>query len=146
MNMIRNSLRMARKDLKVFFKDRGQLAVVFALPLLFSLLYGGIAANRSESESPGGESGLVINTYLVNEDQGPYGAQVEEALRGIGPLRLYAARSVDVADEKVADGQAAAAIIIPADFSARLDANQPVRIQLLKDPTQQAEARAVAGL
>jgi ABC-2 type transport system permease protein len=146
MNTIRNSLRMARKDLKVLFKDRGQLAVVFALPLLFSLLYGGIAANRSESESPGGESGLVINAYLVNGDQGPYGAQVEEALRGIGPLRLHALRSVDVADEKVADGQAAAAIIIPADFSAQLDANQPVGVQLLKDPAQQAEARAVAGI
>ena len=46
MNTLRNSLRMARKDLKILFKDRGQLAVVFALPLLFSLLYGGMAANR----------------------------------------------------------------------------------------------------
>jgi ABC-2 type transport system permease protein len=142
----KSSLRMARKDLKVLFKDRGQLAVVFALPLLFSLLYGGIAAGRSDSESPGGEPGLVINAYLVNEDQGPYGAQVEDVLRGIRPLRLHASRSVDVADEKVADGQAAAAIIIPADFSARLDANQPVRVQLLKDPTQEAEAKAVAGI
>jgi ABC-2 type transport system permease protein len=146
MNTIRNSLRMARKDLKLLFKDRGQLAVVFALPLLFSLLYGGMAASGSDSESPGGEPGLVIKSYLVNEDQGPYGAQVEDALREIRPLRLYAARSVDVADEKVADGQAAAAIVIPADFSAQLDANQPVRVQLLKDPTQQAEAKAVAGI
>jgi ABC-2 type transport system permease protein len=146
MNTIRNSLRMARKDLKLLFKDRGQLAVVFALPLLFSLMYGGMAAGRSDSESPAGEPGLVINAYLVNEDQGPYGAQVEDALRSIRPLRLVASRSVDVADRKVADGQAAAAIIIPADFSAQLDANQPVRVQLLKDPTQQAEAKAVAGI
>jgi ABC-2 type transport system permease protein len=137
---------MARKDLKVLFKDRGQLAVIFALPLLFSLLYGGMAASRPDSESSGGEPGLVINAYIVNEDQGPYGAQVEDVLRSIRPLRLYTARSVDLADQKVADGQGAAAIIIPADFSARLDANQPVRLQLIKDPTQQAEAQTVAQI
>jgi ABC-2 type transport system permease protein len=89
---------------------------------------------------------LVIKTYLVNEDQGPYGAQVEDALRGIRPLRLYASRSVDVADEKVAEGEAAAAIIIPPDFIAQIDANQPARAQLIKDPAQQDQARAVAGI
>ena len=104
MNTIRNSLRMAWKDLKVLLKDKGQLAVVFVLPLLFSLLYGGMAASQSDSEGPRGEPGLIINAYIVNEDQGPYGALVEETLRGIGPLRLVSLRSADVADEKVADG------------------------------------------
>ena len=146
MNAIRVSLRMAWKDLKVLFKDRGQLAVVFALPLLFSLIYGGMYASVSDSVRPGGESRLVINAYIVNEDQGTYGAQVEDALRGIRPLRLLRSPTVDRADEKVADGQAAAAIIIPADFSAQLDANQPARLQLIKDPTQQAKAKAVAGI
>jgi ABC-type Na+ efflux pump permease subunit len=89
---------------------------------------------------------LVIKAYVVNEDRGPYGAQVEEVLSGIRPLRLLRSRTVDRADEKVAEGEAAAAIIIPADFSAKIDANQPARIQLVKDPTHQAEARAVAGI
>jgi ABC-2 type transport system permease protein len=146
MNAIRVSLRMARKDLKVLFKDRGQLAVVFALPLLFALIFGGMYAGVSDSERPGGEPRLVLNAYLVNEDPGPYGAQVEEVLRGIRPLRLLRSPTVDRADEKVADGQAAAAIIIPADFSAQIDANQPARVQLIKDPAQQAEAKAVAGI
>jgi ABC-2 type transport system permease protein len=137
---------MARKDLKVLFKDKGQLAVIFALPLLFSLLYGGMAASQPDSESPRGEPGLVINAYIVNEDQGPYGALVEDTLRGIRPLRLVSLQSADVADEKVADGQAAAAIIIPADFGAQLDANLPVKLQLIKDPTQQVEAQTVAQI
>jgi ABC-2 type transport system permease protein len=147
MNVIRNSLRMARKDLKVLFKDRGQLAVIFALPLLFSLLFGGIVTLlNADSEGPSGEPRLVIKTYLMNENQGPYGAKVEEVLRDIRPLRLYRSRTVDAADEKVAEGEAAAAIIIPAGFSAQIDANQPTRVQLIKDPTRQEEARVVAGI
>jgi len=146
MNAIRSSLRLARKDLKVLFKDRGQLAVIFALPLLFALIFGGLFTAIAGSEGPSGEPRLVIKAYVVNDDQGPYGAQVEAVLRGIRPLRLYRSRTVDEADEKVAEGEAPAAIIIPADFSARIDANQPARVQLIKDPTQQVEAEAVAGI
>jgi ABC-2 type transport system permease protein len=146
MNVVRSSLRMARKDLKVLFKDRGQLAVIFVMPLVFALIWGGMYAMVPDSEGPSGESKLVIETYIVNEDQGPYGAQVEEVLRDIRTLRLRSSPTADAADKKVAEGKAPAAIIIPADFSAQIDANQPVRVQLIKDPTQQVEARAVAGI
>ena len=43
MNAIRNTLRMARKDLKLFFKDRGQLAILFVLPLVLALMLGATA-------------------------------------------------------------------------------------------------------
>jgi ABC-2 type transport system permease protein len=146
MNLIRNSLRMARKDLKVLFKDRGQLAVLFVMPLLLALIFGGLTSLMVDDDGPGGEPALVISVYLVNEDQGPYGEQVEAALRGIRPLRILSARSADAADQQVADGKASAAIVIPADFSARLEANQPTTVQVIKDPTRQEEARAVAGI
>ena len=146
MNAIKNTLTMAKKDLKVLSKDRGQLAVLFMLPLLLALFYGVPYAVTGDSKGPGGESRLEIKVYVVNEDQGPYGEQVEAVLRDIRPLSLYRSRTVDQADQKVAEGEAPAAIIIPADFSARIDANQPVRVQLIKDPTHQEEARAVAGI
>jgi ABC-2 type transport system permease protein len=146
MNFIRSSLRLARKDLKILFKDRGQLAVLFVLPLLFALFYGGSFATVRDPVTTSGEPKLSIKVYIANEDQGPYGAQVEEVLRNIQPLQVLRSQSVDQADEKVADGEAPAAIIIPDDFSARINANQPTRIQLIKDPTQQAAAQAVAGI
>jgi ABC-2 type transport system permease protein len=146
MNLIRSSLRMARKDLKILFKDRGQLAVLFAMPLLLALVFGGAVSLMAGDGGPGGEPALVISVYLVNEDPGPYGDQVEAALRGIRPLRIRSARSADAADQQVADGVAPAAIIIPDDFSARLEANQPTAVQVIRDPAQQVEARAVAGI
>ena len=146
MNIIGSSLRLARKDLKILFKDRGQLAVLFLLPLVLALFLGGSHATTRDLVTTSGESRLSITVYIVNEDQGPYGAQVVEVLRDIQPLKMIRSRSVDQADEKVADGAASAAIIIPADFSAEIDANQPTRVQLLKDPTRQAQAQAVAGI
>jgi ABC-2 type transport system permease protein len=146
MNVMRNTLRLARKDLKILFKDRGQLAVLFVLPLALALMLVGQHIGAKQLVSASGEARLSITAYVVNEDQGPYGAQVDEALRGIPALRTLRSRSVDHADEKVADGEAPVAVIIPADFSARLDANQPTRIQLIKDPAQQTEAQIVAGI
>jgi ABC-2 type transport system permease protein len=146
MKVIRSSLTMARKDLKVLFKDRGQLAVLFAMPLLFALVFGGSAALMVGSDGPGGEPEFVVKAYVVNEDQGPYGEQAVAALRSIRSLRIYTARTVDAADQKVAEGEAPAAILIPADFSAQLDANQPTTVQLIKDPAQQEEARVVVGI
>jgi ABC-2 type transport system permease protein len=146
MNNVRNSLRMARKDLKILFKDRGQLAVIFGLPLLLSLIFCGMVASAYGSDRPGGEPRLVIKAYIVNEDEGPYGAQVVEVLDSIQILRLTRSRTVDAADKTVAEGEVAAAIVIPADFSSKIDANQPVRMQLIKDPTQQVEAQTVAQI
>jgi ABC-2 type transport system permease protein len=145
-NML-NTLRMAGKDLKIFLKDRGQVVVIFGLPLLLSLIYCGMyAAAIGGSTKPSGEPKLVIKANLVNEDQGPYGAQVEEALNSIQVLRLTRPRTADTADKMVAEGKAAAAIIIPADFSEKLDANQPARVQLIKDPIHQVEAQTVAQM
>lgn len=146
MNTIRSSLRIAWKDLKILYRDRGQLAVLFLLPLVLALFMGGAHATTRDLITTSGESRLSIKVRIVNEDQGPYGAQVEEVLRDIQPLQVSRSRSDDIADRLVADGEAAAAIIIPADFSASLDSNQPTRVRLIKDPTQQAQAQAVAGI
>lgn len=146
MKVIRNILILAGKDLKILFKDRGQLAVLFLLPLILSLMLGGTYATAKNPVKTSGEAKLSIKTYIVNEDQGPYGEQVAEILGDIQPLRTSKLRTIGQADLKVAEGEAQAAIIIPADFSTNIATNQPTRIQLIKDPTRQAEAQVVAGI
>jgi ABC-2 type transport system permease protein len=146
MNFLRSTLKLARKDLKVLFKDRGQLAVLFVLPMVFALMLGGPHAGAKNLVGASGESKLSINAYVVNEDEGPYGAQVEEVLESIQVLRIRTVRSADLADKKVAEGEAPVAIIIPVDFSATINANQPTRVQLIKDPARQTEAQVVAGI
>lgn len=146
--MTRNVLAVAWKDLQVLFKDRGALMVLFLMPLLFATVFGGAAAAvDSDGEgSPDSEDALAITCYLVNEDPGPYGAQVVDALSGIGMLDTEQLTSADLADQKVADGEEPAAIIIPADFSQKIDAAEPTSIRIIRDPTQQEAAKIVAGI
>jgi len=146
MNYLRSTLKLARKDLKILFKDRGQLAVLFVLPMVFALMLGGPHAGAKNLVGASGESKLSINAYIVNEDEGPYGAQVEEVLESIQGLRIRTVRSADLADKKVGEGEAPAAVIIPVDFSTTINANQPTRVQLIKDPARQTEAQVVAGI
>jgi ABC-2 type transport system permease protein len=146
MKVIRSILTLAGKDLKILFKDRGQLAVLFLLPLILSLMLGGSYATAKNPVKTSGEPKLAIRTLIANGDQGLYGEQLVEVLEDIQPLRTQRLRSTDQADRKVVEGDAAAAIIIPTDFSTNIDNNHPIQIQLIKDPTRQAEAQVVAGI
>ncbi len=87
-----------------------------------------------------------MEVFLVNEDDGPYGAQVAETLKQMTILRVEELGSAAEADERVGKGERAAAIIVPAGFSAGIDAYQPTRLDVVVDPVQQALAGIVVGL
>jgi len=138
--MIRNALAIAGKDLSVLLKDRGQLAVLFVMPLMFAFFFSG-----------GGGGGMTTFTvYLVNDDPGRYGAQVVNILQGVDVLSIEELQTVAEADQKIADGEAVAAIVIPADFSLDVDAfdpvNDPARVQVIVDPAQQQWGGIVTGI
>jgi len=134
--MIRNALAVAWKDLQVLFKDRGQLAVLFLMPIMFASIIG--------SAFGGGTPEIAV--YLVNQDTGPHGARVKEILYDIEALHVTELETVEQADQQVADGEALAAIIIPADFSPRVDAYEQTQVQVIVDPTQQQYGSIVTGI
>jgi len=134
--MIRNALAVAWKDLQVLFKDRGQLAVLFLMPVMFASVIG--------SAFGGGTPGLAV--YLVNQDMGPYSAQIVETLHEIEALRIEELDTVEQADKQVADGQALAAIVIPPDFSRKVDAFEPTQVRVIVDPTQQQYGGIITGI
>jgi len=137
--MIKNTLAVAWKDLQVLLRDRAQLIVLFLSPLMFGLLFGGL-----------GGAEVKFTVYLVDDDPGQYGAQVLNALNQVEVLSVEQLATVQEADRKVADGEAATAIIIPADFSQNVDAfdpvNDPARVQVIMDPAQQWQGGMVTGV
>jgi ABC-2 type transport system permease protein len=148
MSDLMNALAVAGKDLKILFKDKGNLAVLFALPILFSLIVAGPHRFQSDTEetAPGEEPALQIKAFLVNEDSGPYGSQVVDGLGGVATLEIESLDSAEEADRRVADGERVAAIVIPAEFSASIDAYEQTEIQVLVDPTQTEAANIAAGI
>ncbi len=146
--MFSNTITVAIKDLRVLFKDKGALAVLFLLPIVFSVIQGAPqkALGNVGETTPSGESTLVVEAYLVNEDRGPYGQQLFEVLEQVAILDIEKLDSEDEADQMVADGERAAAIIIPAGFSDNVNNHTPSQIQVIADPIQERAASIAAGV
>jgi ABC-2 type transport system permease protein len=145
MNNIRFILAVAGKELQVMSKDRGNLAILFLLPLLLASLLGSVFSATAGVEE-GEEPTIVLDIFLVNEDSGTYAELVVGALEDINQLSVETLPSVAEADERMSDGQALAAIIIPADFSQRIDAYEPTQVQVIVDPAKEVAASIVSGI
>jgi ABC-2 type transport system permease protein len=139
--MIRSSLAVAWKDLLIVLKDKGALAVYFLMPLLFASLLGMAFGNTTS-----GETTIEIAVLVVDQDGGSYGEMLIDGLKGAEVLVVEELADAALADRRVANGDAAAALVVPAGFTAKIDAGEPVEVTIIKDPTQQEAASIVAGI
>ena len=143
MNAISHILSVAWKEIQLIAKDRGSLAVLFLLPLLFGSLYGSINLQMAGN---GNDPTILLNICLVNEDAGIFGEEVAKALGGIDELEIETFDTVAEAEQRVAEGEAAAAIVIPADFTQQINAYTPTSIEVIVDPAQPESASIVTGI
>ncbi len=143
MKNIRFTLSVAWKEIQVFVRDRGALALLFLFPILLSSVQGGAnVAMTSEGETPS----ILLHVGLVNEDSGTFGSEVSKAIQSIEVLDVETFESANEAEGKVAKGEAAAAILIPADFSTKIDAYTPVAIEVIVDPAQPQSISIIKGI
>jgi ABC-2 type transport system permease protein len=140
--MIRNTLAIAWKEFQILFKDKGSLALIFVLPLLLGGMMGGAHLTVTGSE----EAGILLHVCLVNEDSGAFGTEVAKAIESIDELDLEIYATAAEAEQRVAEGEAAAAIVIPSDFTQDIDAYTPTSIEVIVDPGQPESASIVTGI
>ena len=140
-DFLRKTWAISWKNLQVLFKDRGEVVVLFLLPLLLGTLIA-IGAGGGG----GDEETIHLDAYLVNQDDGLYGDMVVAALEEIEILRIQEISSRDVADSLVGEGEKLAAIVIPAGFSDSIDAYDPTTVDVIIDPLQEQYAAHVTGL
>jgi ABC-2 type transport system permease protein len=134
---------VAWKELQLIARDRGALAIFFLLPLLLSTIQGGANAVADSEE---GAAAILLNVQLVNEDSGDFGREVVNAIESIDQLAIETPVAVTDAEDAVRQGEAAAAILIPADFSASINAYEPTEIEVIVDPAEPESASIVAGI
>lgn len=138
---LRKTWAVSWKNLQVLAKDRGEVAILFLLPLLLGTLIAvGAGGGGGEDET------IHLDVYLVNQDDGPYGDMVVAALDGIEVLRIEEINSSAEADVFVGEGKKLAAIVIPAGFSDSIDAYDPTTVDVIIDPVQEQYAAHVTGL
>jgi len=138
--MIHQILSTTWKDLQIIFKDTGGIATLFLMPLMFIIVM---------STAMQGMFDTSVNTEprrlpVANLDRGPYADQIINALANLDGIEVEttwgsAPISRELAEELVADGSHAVAVVFPADFSEQVEAQMEevdttATVGLITDP------------
>ena len=126
------TLSVARKDLKIFVKERGTLVYLFVIPIVFILAFsstGLISSNPNEQ---------AIEVPVVNLDGGS-----EASLALLETLNEGGGIECELYDEARAQsllerGKINRVLTIPANYSSDLEAGKPVTLQLANGPEASA--------
>ena len=118
--MLRQIAALTWKDLKVFFKDRGAVVLIFVQPFMFILVMSYALSGVFRA----GDRPILI--LAVNQDKGTQAAAI---LRQLGETKPFAVETVwegqSLTQEKVEQliikGKRQLALIFPPDFSAVLE-------------------------
>lgn len=93
-----------------------------------------------------GEPNIQLEVILVNEDSGDFGVEVVKSLQSIDELNINRVSDISEAEKSVLEGGTIAAIIIPADFSEKINAYTPTEIEVIVDPAEPDSASIVTGI
>jgi len=138
-------LALTWKDLKIFFKDRGAVVLIFLQPMMFIVVmsYALSGIYRSGEDRP-------IRLLAVNQDQGKQGAAL---LRQLGEMKGFQVETVwegqpltrEKVERLIIEGKRNLALIFPSDFSSVLEqspGNQDrkrTKILFIVDPTTSSQ-------
>ncbi len=143
MKAIYYSLSVAGKEIRLILNDRGTLAILILLPLLLGSLFAGINLMvSSDEENPD----ILLEVSLVNEDPGEFGEEVARSILSIDELNVDVVDSIAEAEQQVIQGNSAAAIIIPVDFSQKIDGYTPTSVEVIVDPAEPESASIITGI
>ena len=146
-------LDIAFKDLLVTFRDPAALVLLlvtpFALTLVIGFAFGGLGGD-------GGDGLADIPVVIVNQDEGDLGDYLVEIFESDDLADLVEPVTVEDSDQAramVDDDQAAAAVIVPDDFSDRLipegvmgEQADPVQVEVYANPTRSISVGVVRAI
>ena len=139
--MLRQVAAIALKELKVLWRDRQALALLFAMPMFFIL----VMSYALEGVFEAGSKGRPIELLVVNEDEGVLASQTIADLKKLEGLTLIESRDAvrltsDRAEQLVRGQVYHMVLLFRSDFSRRLQepgkgaaARQPSLV-LMVDP------------
>jgi ABC-2 type transport system permease protein len=134
---------ICRKDLRARLRDRSAVLIGVVVPLGLAFIFNSIFSGISGTS--------VIKLGVVNADHGVASQQftghVLEAVGRSGVIAIHPEATVAQARALAAQGKLAAVIVIPAGFSARVQAGQPASMQVVGNvdaPINTEVARSIA--
>jgi ABC-2 type transport system permease protein len=140
------ALNIALKDLKILLRDKRALLILIAMPfIIISIL--GLALSDTFSPNP---SISVFDIAVVDHDGGKVAKLlVDDTLKSKDLKKLFRVKDMKndgEAKESVSQGDLAAAIIIPKDFSSQLLNGKSSSLQMYGDPGEAIRAGIVQSI
>jgi ABC-2 type transport system permease protein len=141
-------LRIGFKDLLIIFQDRTALIMMLLAPLVLTVAMGFVTGSFSDEDD---SSPARIAIVVANRDQGPLGRQLLARLRGQSTLLDVRILNYEtLARRQVEEDAAAAAVFIPAGYSAGFQPGSPVpeaaQIEVYANPGRPISAGVVEAI
>lgn len=146
MNIFKHIFNIAWKDFQILIRDRGLLAVIIAMPLLFGLLLSS-AYSGGYNENAG--SGMVIPIAIVNQDSGSFGQRVVYILKQVEELKITEiaeTNAAELANKAVLSGEQSVALFIPGEFSRQIEDYSGSEINMIVDPQKKDYGVILKGI
>jgi ABC-2 type transport system permease protein len=136
-------IAIARKDLRVLFRDRSAMIFIFGLPIIMTSIFGVIFGKQGGKQ----EIRVPLKILVANLDKGPHGAELIESMQKLGMTPDPEPKGAAEVEKRVKSGDRPFGLTIPANFSTGLEAavkelaaNNPnasqVKLTLWVDPAQ----------
>ena len=132
-----NTINVAWKDIQILLKDRGQLLILFLLPMIFVLVFSAAFAAGQDDEE-------LIVVPVVNLDAG--GVTSQMLLDSLNRDRGIETEDYDQAkaEEDLRNETIKLALYIPTGFTANVEAGKQVTLRLMYGPdASDSEVEAV---
>ncbi len=125
MNLLNSRLvSLIRKEFLQIIRDPRTLALVLGIPIMQLLLLGYAATNDVRN----------VPLAVFDQDRGPAARRLLDAYRAADYFRLsYEANSEEDLQQLIDRGDARAGLIIPPDYSQRVESGQPVQVAFVLD-------------
>ncbi|HDP69310.1 MAG TPA: ABC transporter permease [Actinobacteria bacterium] len=132
-------VRIGLKDILITLRDAPALAILLGMPMIIILILG------SALGSLGSDSEMArIDVAIVNLDEGDIGKEIVEGItEGEELEELFDTQVLDDAEEAregLERGNLAALLVIPEDFSDKINDSKPVKMNVFIDPGKEISA------
>ncbi|MDF1837064.1 MAG: ABC transporter permease [Planctomycetota bacterium] len=138
--MLRTSIQLAIKDLRIFARDRTGLMLTLVLPIVLASVFGVAMGGMTGGGSGGGikDLGLLVQDL----DQSESSAKLLSVLQGADGLKVTLSEDARAA---VRNGDVAAAFVIDAGYGASLAAGEVPVTHLLRDPSRALSQQVITA-
>jgi ABC-2 type transport system permease protein len=134
-------LALARNDLRLLVRRRGDLFFTLGWPLIVAIFFGMLFAGPGEGRS-------ALKVTLVDED-GTAGSKAFGLRLAADPGLQVERATREAGEARVRQGKQIACVILEPGFGAaagRPFSGAPARIEILSDPSRKAESALLEGL